>query len=160
MAEKSSNMKVPEFLREPLDAAQSRLAEFEEEAQRVYSEAQRVLKDLLVKGRESRKDVAVLVQRLSKQDWKKMEELRGRVHKLREQGLSRAHELRGRAESFRAEALEKLEDLQAKAVVFLGVATRAEVEELSHELEKLASRLDKGEKQARRKAAKRRAAGA
>ncbi|HEX8907588.1 MAG TPA: hypothetical protein VF805_00210, partial [Anaeromyxobacteraceae bacterium] len=147
------------FLREPLDAAQSRLAEFEEEAQRVYSEAQRVLKDLLVKGRESRKDVAELVQRLSKQDWKKMEELRGRVHKLREQGLSRAHELRGRAESFRAEALEKLEDLQAKAVVFLGVATRAEVEELSRELEKLAGRLDKGEKQARRKATKRRAAG-
>lgn len=157
MAEKSS-VKVPEFLREPLDAAQTRLAEFEEEAQRVYSEAQRVLKDLVVKGRESRKDVAELVKRISKQDWKTVDELRGRVSKLREQGLSRAHELAGRAESFRAEAMEKLEDLQTKAVAFLGVATRAEVEELSRELEKLANRLDKSERP-RRKPTKRRAAG-
>lgn len=157
MAEKSS-VKVPEFLREPLDAAQTRLAEFEEEAQRVYSEAQRVLKDLVDKGRESRKDVAELVKRISKQDWKTVDELRGRVSKLREQGLTRAHELRGRAESFRAEAMEKLEDLQTKAVAFLGVATRAEVEELSRELEKLASRIQKSERP-RRKPAKRRAAG-
>ena len=118
-----------------------------------------MLKDLVEKGRESRKEVTDLVQRLSKQDWKKVDELKGRVSKLREQGLTRAQELRGRAESFRAEAMEKLEDLQTKAVAFLGVATRAEVEVLSRELEKLASRLEKSEKPARRKAPKRRAAG-
>jgi len=137
MADKSS-MKVPEFLREPLEAAQARLAEFEGEAQKVF-------KDLMQKGKESRKDVAVLVQRLSKQDWK-MDELKDRVTKLREHGMERAQELRGRAESFRTEAMEKLEELQTKAVAFLGAATREQVEELSKELERLARRLDKAEK--------------
>src|SRR6266567_1997227 len=135
MADKSKNMKVPEFLREPLETAQLRLAEFEEEAQRV-------LKDLVEKGRASRKDVGELVQRLSRQDWKKMDDLRGRVTKLRDQGLERAHELRGRAESFRSEAMEKLEELQAKAVAYLGVATREQVLELSRELERLSRRLE------------------
>lgn len=133
--------KVPEFLREPLEAAQARLLEFEEEAQKVF-------KDLIQKGKESRKDVAVLVQRLSKQDWN-MDELKGRVTKLREHGIERAQELRGRAESFRSDAMDKLDDLQAKAVEFLGVATREQVEELSRELERLAQRLDRTDRGAK-----------
>ena len=150
MAEKNlSSVKVPEFLREPLEAAQARLVEFEEEAQKVF-------KDLMQKGKESRKDFSDLVQRLSKQDWN-MDELRGRVTKLRVQSMERAQELKGRAESFRSEALVRLEELQTKAVTFLGVATRAEVEELSRELERLARRLVKSEKvrKARKAASKR-----
>jgi polyhydroxyalkanoate synthesis regulator phasin len=152
MAEKSSNgMKVPEFLREPIEAAQARLAEFEEEAQKV-------LKDLLRKGKESRKDIGDLVQRLSKQDWR-MDDWKGRVTKLREQGRERAQELRGRAESFRADAMERLEELQTKAVAFLGVATREQVEALSRDLERIARRLEKPERiRKSRKAAKRPAA--
>ena len=138
MAEKNGSMKVPEFLREPLEAAQARLVELEVEAQKVF-------KELLQKGKESRKDITVLVQRLSKQDWH-MNDLRGRVTKLRDQGMERAQELRGRAESFRSEATEKLEELQTKAVAFLGVATREQVEELSKELERLSRRLDKADK--------------
>src|SRR5512135_453721 len=88
MAEKS--VKIPEFLREPLEAAQARLTEFEEEAQKVF-------KDLMQKGKESRKDVADLVQRLSRQDWS-MDELKGRVTRLRVHGIERASELRDRAE--------------------------------------------------------------
>ena len=95
MTEKSS-MKMPEFLREPLEAAQARLVEFEEEAQKVF-------KELMQKGKESRKDVAVLMQRLSKQDWR-MDELKDRVTKLRAQGMERANELKDRAETFRADA--------------------------------------------------------
>ena len=135
MADKSS-VKMPEFLREPLEAAQARLAEFEEEAQKVF-------KELMQKGKESRKDVADLVQRLSKQDWR-MDELKERVTKLRVQGLERASELKDRAESFRAEAVVKLEELQTKAVAFLGVATREQVEEISRELERLARLIDRG----------------
>ncbi|OFX20783.1 MAG: hypothetical protein A2V77_02140 [Anaeromyxobacter sp. RBG_16_69_14] len=151
MADKNSSMKVPEFLREPLEAAQARLVEIE-------VEAQKVLKDLVQKGKESRKDVTVLVQRLSRQDWH-MNELRDRVTKLRDQGMERAQELRGRAESFRSEATEKLEELQTKAVAFLGVATREQVEELSKELERLSRRLDKADKVRKtRKGAKRQTA--
>jgi len=151
MAEKTSGTKVPEFLREPLEAAQARLVEFE-------GEAQKVLKELVQKGKESRKDVADLVQRLSKQDWR-MDDWRERVNRLREQGRERAQELRGRAESFRSDAMLKVEELQAKAVAFLGVATREQVEELSRELERLARRLDKADRARKsKKAAKRPAA--
>jgi polyhydroxyalkanoate synthesis regulator phasin len=149
MAEKNANgMKVPEFLREPIEAAQARLVEFEDEAQKVF-------KDLLQKGKASRKDIADLVQRLSKQDWK-MDDLKGRVSKLRAKGRVRAQELRGRAETFRADAMERLEDLQTKAVAFLGVATREQVEALSRDLERLSRRLDKAERTKKpRKGAKR-----
>jgi len=148
MADRASSTKMPEFLREPLESAQARLIEFE-------GEAQKVLKDLMQKGKESRKDVADLVQRLSKQDWR-MLELRERVNKLREQGKERAQELRGRAESFRSDAMLKMEELQAKAVAFLGVATRDQVEELSKDLERLARRLDKADRARKsRKPAKR-----
>jgi hypothetical protein len=131
-AEKSP--KVPEFLRESLVAAQERLEAFE-------GDAQKVLKDLVQKGRESRREITDLVQRLSRQDWR-MDELRGRFGKLRAQGTKRANELRGRAETFRTDAMERLEELQTKAISFLGVATREQVEDLSAELERLSKRLD------------------
>jgi len=137
MAEKSS-MKVPEFLREPFEAAQVRFAEFEEEAQKV-------LKDLIQKGKEGRRDMAVFVQRLSHQDWG-IEDLRKSMTKFRQESLERAQELAGKAETFRAEALEKLEELQTKTVNFLGAATREEVEDLSRELARLARRIDKNGK--------------
>ena len=148
MTDKS--MKVPEFLREPLEAAQARLVEFEEEAQKVF-------KELMQKGKESRKDVADLVQRLSKQDWR-LDELKDRVTKLRAHGMERANELKDRAETFRAEAMERLEDLQTKAVAFLGVATREQVEELSRELERLAKKIDKGGRTRKAKKSTRRGA--
>lgn len=136
---KNNATKVPEFIREPLEAAQARIEAFEEEAQKL-------LRDLS----KRRKDI---VQRLSKQDWNN--ELRGRIGKLRDQGRERADELRGRAESFRADAVDRLEDLQTKAIAFLGVASREEVMELSRELEKIARRLEKGGKAAAAKVAAR-----
>ena len=137
--ENGRSMKVPEFLREPLEAAQQRIEQIEEEAQRV-------LKDLMVRGRASRKDIEQIVHRLSKQDWT-FPEMKQRIEKLREQGAERAAEWRGKAESFRAEALERVVELQNRAVSFLGVATREQVEELSKELERLTRRLDKAGKQ-------------
>ncbi len=131
----SSRVKMPEFLREPLEAAQARLGAIEEEAQRV-------LKDLVDRGRASGKDLGQMVHRLSIQDFS-IPEVRHRLEKLRDQGVERATEWRGRAESFRAETLERMLDLQSRAVQFLGVATREQVEELSRELERLARRFDK-----------------
>jgi hypothetical protein len=146
MAETQNHkMKVPEFLREPLVAAQARLEQFEEEAQRVF-------KDLVDKGRASRKDLEQMVVRLSKQDFS-LPEVKVRLEKLRDQGAERAAEWRGRAESFRAEALERMLELQTRAVQFLGVATREQVEELSKELDGLARRFERAaraEKPARR----------
>jgi DNA-binding Lrp family transcriptional regulator len=139
----NGGIKVPEFLREPLNAAQARLEHLEDEAQRV-------LKDLMDKGRASRKDIEQMVARLSKQDWT-FPEVKQRIEKLRDQGVERATGWRGKAETFRAEALERVFDLQSRAVSFLGVATREQVDELSKELERLTRRLDKGEKARRAK---------
>jgi len=131
-------LKVPEFLKEPLEAAQERLEKLEGDAQRVW-------KDLMLKGRAGRKDLEQIVQRLAKQDWNILE-IRQVVDRLRAQGAERAAEWRGKAESFRAEALDRMVELQGKAVAFLGVATRDQVEELSHELEKLAKRIERGQR--------------
>jgi polyhydroxyalkanoate synthesis regulator phasin len=136
-------MKVPEFLREPLEAAQARLEQLE-------VEAQKVLKDLVERGRASRKDLEEMVQRLSKQDWN-FPEMKHRIEKLREQGVERAAEWRGRAETFRAEAVERVLDLQGRAISFLGVATREQVDEISRELDRLARRIEKGDKARRAK---------
>ncbi len=108
-------VKVPEFLREPLEAAQARLGVFEDEMQRLW-------KEILEMSKTGRKELGVLVERLQKQV--------GRTH------------WRSRAESIRAEALEKLMELQTRAVGFLGVATREQVEELSREIEKVLARLE------------------
>jgi polyhydroxyalkanoate synthesis regulator phasin len=142
MPDNQRNPRVPEFLREPLEAAQARLEAFEEEAQKVF-------KDLVQKGRASRKDFAELVQRLSAQEGY-MDELRGRMGKLKTQGKERAQALRGKAETFRSDAMERLEDLQGKAITFLGVASREQVEELSRELDRLVKRLDKADKASKR----------
>jgi uncharacterized protein YukE len=131
-------IRVPEFLREPLVAAQERLEQFEGEAQRVF-------KDLMDKGRASRKDLEQIVSRLSKQDWT-FPELKHRLDRFREQGVERANEWRGKAETWRTEALERLTVLQSRAVTFLGVATREQVEELSKELDRLARRIEKGDR--------------
>jgi uncharacterized protein CbrC (UPF0167 family) len=134
-------IKMPEFLKEPFEAAHARLGHLEGEAQRVW-------KDLMVKGRAGRKDIEQILQRLAKQDWN-FPEMKQLVDRLREQGAERAAEWRGRAESFRAEALERLVELQGKAVAFLGVATREQVEELSRELDRLARRFERGAKSRR-----------
>lgn len=129
-------MKVPEFLREPIEAAQARLESFE-------VEAQKLMKDLSGRIQKVQKQVA-------KQEWP---EIRERLEKMRETGLERAHEWRGKAEHFRAEAMERLVELQAKAIKFLGVATREQVEELSRELEMVLKRLEKGGRRRARKPA-------
>jgi hypothetical protein len=136
--ENHRSLKVPEFLKEPLEAAQVRLGHLEGEAQKVW-------KDLMVRGRAGRKDIEQILQRLAKQDWN-FPEVKQLVERLRGQGAERAAEWRGKAESFRAEALEKMVELQGKAVAFLGVATREQVEELSRELERLARRIERGQK--------------
>lgn len=131
MAEK--NVKVPEFLREPLEAAQARLELLEEETQRV-------LKELLQRGKSGRREIGEIVERLSKQDWT-VEELKLRLTKLRAQGMELAGEWRDRA---RHEALDRLTELHGKAIAFLGVASRDQVAALSKELERLEKRLEKG----------------
>jgi hypothetical protein len=130
-------LKVPDFLKDPIEAAQVRLGQLEDEAQRV-------LKDLMLKGRAGRHDIEQIVHKIARQDWT-FPEMKLLLEKLREQGVERAAELKGKAKSVRADALERMVELQGKVVAFLGVATREQVEELSRELERLARRIERGQ---------------
>jgi hypothetical protein len=130
-------MKVPDFLKEQLEQAQARLEQFEEGAEKA-------LKELVQKGRASRKDLEAVLVRISKDD--RVVDLKGKLEKFQKTGAVRAEEWKDRAESFRAEALERIVELQGKAVSFLGVATKDEVEELHRELDRLAKRFEKGQK--------------
>jgi hypothetical protein len=133
----ASAIKVPAFLRDRLEGAQVRLVHLEEEVQRT-------LKELVQKGRASRKDLEAMIAKLSKDQ--RLTGLRGRLEKLQRTGAVRAEEIRGKAETIRADALERIVDFQGKAVSFLGVATREQVAELQRELDRLARRLEKREK--------------
>lgn len=128
---------VPAFLREQVEQAQARIGQIEEGAEKA-------LKDLMEKGRASRKDLEAILKKVSKDD--RVIELRGKLEKFQRTGADRAEVWKGKAESFRAEALERIVELQGKAVSFLGVATRDEVEELHRELDRLAKRFEKGQK--------------
>ena len=128
-------VKLPEFLKEPLQAAQARI-------ERLEVDAERVLKDLMDRGRAGRKEFEQIVAKLSKQDWR-FPEMKHRIEKLRDQGVERAVEWRGRAETFRVEAMDRVVDLQGRAIAFLGVASRDQVEELSRELDRLSKKIEK-----------------
>jgi hypothetical protein len=130
VADKS--VKFPEFLREPFEAAQARLEALEEETQRV-------VKDLVAKGRTGRREIGGLVQKLSKQEWT-ADEIGSRLLKLSEQGMELASDWTDRA---RHEAVDRLLELQHRVISFLGVASREQVDALSRELSRLAKRLEK-----------------
>ncbi len=130
-------IKVPDFLRDQLEQAQARLGVLEEGAEKA-------LKELVEKGRASRKDLEAILVRITKDD--RVVDLKDRLEKFQKTGADRAEVWKGKAESFRTEALDRIVELQAKAVNFLGVATRDEVQELHRELDRLAKRLEKGQK--------------
>ena len=110
---------VPEFVRVQVEAAEKRLVTFEEEAQRL-------LKDLIAKGKESRKDIRGLLKKAAELDV-----------------AERAEEWKGKAEKTGTEVIKRIEELQDKALGMIGVASTSQIEELAHEIQRLARRVDK-----------------
>ncbi len=125
-------MKVPEFLREPLEAAQARLGTLEKDAQKLF------------------KDLSGRVQK----EWKDWPDMKDRLDKLVAAGRDRASDWQGRAEHLRADAMERLMEL----VKFLGVATRDQLEQLSRDVDRILKRIEKGRKPRRKAPRKARAA--
>jgi hypothetical protein len=122
-------MRVPEFLREPIEVAQARLETLEKDAQKLF------------------KDISGRVQKEWKQDWPEMKD---RVDKLLAAGRERAVDWRGRAEHVRADAMERLMEL----VKFLGVATRDQLEQLSRDVDRILKKIEKPRKPRRKGARK------
>lgn len=118
-------MRMPGFLREPIEVAQARLGTFEKDAQRLL------------------KDFSGRVQREWKQEWPEMKD---RLDRLLAAGRERASEWRGRAEHVRADAMDRLMDL----VKLLGVATRDQLEQLSRDVDRILKRMEKPRRSARK----------
>ena len=107
-----------------------------------------LLKELAKKGKAGRKEIEARLERMVGDVHleARLSELRGKLELLQKTGLKRTEAWRGKADSFRTEALERMVDIQGKVVSFLGVATREQVEELHHELARLAKRIENGQK--------------
>lgn len=107
-----------------------------------------ILKELAKKGKAGRKEIEARLEKMvgDAHIEDRIAELRGKLELLQKTGRERTEVWRGKADSFRAEALERMVEVQGKVVSFLGVATREQVEELHHELERLAKRIESGQK--------------
>jgi polyhydroxyalkanoate synthesis regulator phasin len=101
--------------------AQKRLVAFE-------AEAEKVLKNLIARGQDSRKELDALLERLSAAELKV---LNGSLR-----------ELVKRAQDVSTEARKKLEEFQARVLEVAGVASQTQVRALNRQLGKLSKRLD------------------
>jgi polyhydroxyalkanoate synthesis regulator phasin len=116
--------------------------------QNVAVKVPELFKELAKKGKAGRKELGARIEKMvgeAKVD-DKLSGLRAKIELLQKTGRERTEMWRGKADSFRADALERMIDIQGKVVSFLGVATREEVAELHRELERLAKRVESGQK--------------
>jgi vacuolar-type H+-ATPase subunit D/Vma8 len=112
---------VQGFMKGQLGMAQKRLVAFE-------AEAEKVLKNLIARGQDSRKELDVLLERLSGAELKV---LNGSLR-----------ELIKRAQDVSQDARKKLEEFQARILQVAGVASQNQVRALNRQLSKLSRRVD------------------
>jgi len=112
---------VQGFVKGQFGMAQKRLVAFE-------AEAEKVLKNLIARGQDSRKELDALLERLGAAELKV---LNGSLR-----------ELAKRAQDVSAEARKKLEEFQARILEVAGVASQNQVRALNRQLSKLSRRLD------------------
>lgn len=124
---RNGSQSVPAFMKDRIQDAEKRFVAFEEEAQKL-------LKELISRGKTSRKELKGLLKRAGELEI-----------------VDRADELRGRAEKTGAQVVRRLEELQDRALGLVGVASQAQVEELSAEIDKLSKKIDRLGKAARAK---------
>lgn len=115
------NNDVQGFVKGQFGIAQKRLVAFE-------AEAEKVLKNLIARGQDSRKELDALLERLSAAELKV---LNGSLR-----------ELVKRAQDVSQEARKKLEEFQARILEVAGVASQNQVRALNRQLSKLSRRLD------------------
>jgi 16S rRNA G527 N7-methylase RsmG len=118
MPQTTKRLPLGEMVREQVETVQARIHELQKEAEKT-------LKLLTVRGRESRKELDRLVTKLEKTDW-----------------TERSSELAGKAKDFGTELAGHLDELQGKAIKFVGVASRDQVETLSREIKRLGSKIE------------------
>jgi hypothetical protein len=114
---------VPEFLRKPVTAFQTRVDALE-------VEARRGLGGLLQSSNASLHELDVFLERLAREDWT--------VGGMRRRILS----LRSRAENASTSALRRFDEMSGAAVSAIATASRARVQDLSRGLQAIAKRIE------------------
>jgi polyhydroxyalkanoate synthesis regulator phasin len=109
------------FMKGQFGIAQKRIVAFE-------AEAEKVLKNLIARGQDSKKELDALLERLSATELKV---LNGSLR-----------ELVKRAQDVSQDARKKLEDFQARILQVAGVASQNQVRALNRQLSKLSRRVD------------------
>lgn len=112
---------VQGFVRGQFGIAQKRLVALE-------AEAEKVLKNLIARGQDSRRELDALLERLSATELKV---LNGSLR-----------ELVKRAQDVSQDVRKKLEEFQERILEVAGVASQTQVRALNRQLSKLARRLD------------------
>ncbi len=121
MTARQTNHTLSNRMKEGIEAAQARLATLEKEAQKVVSE-------LVSKGKASRKDVEELVARFNPEELLEVEVVK---------------DIQGKAKHLASDLSHRIEEVREKVVTFAGVASREQVEDISKELDRLSRKLDK-----------------
>ncbi|HYG69517.1 MAG TPA: hypothetical protein VD838_17720 [Anaeromyxobacteraceae bacterium] len=114
---------VPEFLRKPMTAIQTRVDALE-------VEARRGLGDLLQHGSAGLQELDQFLDRVAREDWT-MAGVRRRIQTLR-----------SRAENAGTSALRRFDEMPGAAVAAIASASRARVQDLSRGLSAIARRIE------------------
>lgn len=120
MTKATKQGEVQKFVKGQLEEAQKRWALLEDEAQKV-------VKNLVARGMESRKEIEGLLTRLNGPEQVAAEKVK---------------ELSKRAGEARAELKKRLDGLQTRVVEAAGVASQSQVKAISRELTRLSKKLD------------------
>jgi len=122
-------IQVPAFVTTGIEAGRARLKDLE-------SQAQDVLKDLYARGNRGVED---LRERLP------IEALRERipVDDLVDRARDFESEARTRAGELAADLEQRLQDIQNRTLALVGVASQGQIETLSHDIDRLARRVDR-----------------
>jgi hypothetical protein len=130
MATQNGRNQIPEFVKETLGEAQKRLVVLEKEAQKFA-------KEFVTRSRAAQKDFNKEIERFQKRGVELIED-------------PRVEKFRGKARVLSTEIAARLEELQTSVLNLVGVASREQVDTVTHELRRLSKRVDAMTKSARR----------
>jgi hypothetical protein len=123
MASKSGKqVTVQQFMKERLEEARERLNGFE-------TEAEDAIKNLVAKGKEQRKELEQLIEKLNGKELLALETRT--VKQLGKKANQATHEVK-----------KRFEEMQAKVLQATGVASSTQVKEINREISRLGKKLD------------------
>lgn len=123
MASKNGKtVQIQDFVRGQITEVQKTFATLE-------TEAEKALKNLLARGQESRKELESLVKRVNTGEFNPLE-------------TEAVQNVARKANQAGTEVLKRLDGLQSKVIEATGVASQAQIKELSKEISRLSRKVD------------------